>query len=155
MVSVAGVNEWREGELNPQDDYLVAEEPLEIRVGDLPISVTMRTPGHDLELAAGFLFTEGLLSDRSQIASIRNEPDDRQNGANRVRVDLGPDPATGTRRQRKKSGVSTKKEADLLEASWITDAARGEFIDATDSSFASLYELPAFQQMIAAQGTPQ
>jgi FdhD protein len=90
MVSVTGVKEWREGELRPMDDYLVGEEPLEIRVGDRAISVTMRTPGHDLELAAGFLFTEGLISHRSQIASIRAEPDADQNGANRVRVDLAP-----------------------------------------------------------------
>ena len=88
MVSVTGVNEWREGELYPRDDYLVAEEPLEIRVGDAAVSVTMRTPGHDLELAIGFLFTEGLITGRAQVASVQNEPDASQNGANRVRVDL-------------------------------------------------------------------
>jgi FdhD protein len=88
MVSVTGVKEWCEGELRPQDDYLVAEEPLEIRVGDTAISVTMRTPGHDLELAAGFLFTEGLITHRAQIASVRGESDTAQNGGNRVRVDL-------------------------------------------------------------------
>jgi len=90
MVSITGVKEWSEGELRTLDDYLVGEEPLEIRVGDVPLSVTMRTPGHDLELATGFLFTEGLISGRNQIASVRNEPDSRQNGANRVRVDLAP-----------------------------------------------------------------
>ena len=42
-------------------DELAAEEPLEIRVGGRPVSVTMRTPGHDHELTAGFLLTEGLL----------------------------------------------------------------------------------------------
>jgi len=90
MVSVTGVKEWREGELRSQDDYLVAEEPLEIRVGDTAISVTMRTPGHDLELAAGFLFTEGLITHRAQIASVRNETDAGQNATNRVRIDLAP-----------------------------------------------------------------
>ncbi len=90
MVSVTSVNEWREGELRLQNDYLVGEEPLEIRVGEAAISVTMRTPGHDLELAAGFLFTEGLISHRSQIASLGYEADARQNGSNRVRVDLVP-----------------------------------------------------------------
>src|SRR5471032_1308562 len=88
MVSVTGVKEWREGEIRPLEDYLVGEEPLEIRVGDAAVSVTMRTPGHDLELATGFLFTEGLISGRSAIASVQNEPDERQNGGNRVRVDL-------------------------------------------------------------------
>jgi FdhD protein len=90
MVSVTGVKEWHEGELRPLDDYLVGEEPLEIRVGDIAVSVTMRTPGHELELATGFLFTEGLIADRNQIASVRHEPDAKQDGANRVRVDLAP-----------------------------------------------------------------
>ena len=43
------------------DDRVAVEEPLEIRVGGEPIAVTMRTPGHDEELAAGFLHGEGLL----------------------------------------------------------------------------------------------
>jgi FdhD protein len=90
MVSLTGVKEWREGELRSMDDYLVGEEPLEIRIGDAPLSVTMRTPGNDLELATGFLFTEGLITGRSQIASVVHEIDARQNGANRVRVDLTP-----------------------------------------------------------------
>lgn len=90
MVSLTGVKEWSEGELRTHDDYLVGEEPLEIRIGDVPLSVTMRTPGHDLELATGFLFTEGLIAKRNQIAEVRHEPDARQNGANRVRVVLAP-----------------------------------------------------------------
>jgi FdhD protein len=90
MVSVTGVKEWREGELRSLDDYLVGEEPLEIRVGEVAISVTMRTPGHDLELARGFLFTEGLISASAQIASVGHEDDAKQNGGNRVRVDLTP-----------------------------------------------------------------
>ncbi len=64
------VHEWKEGRVQRFQDYLVGEEPLEIRVGKLPLSVTMRTPGHDLELAAGFLFTEGLIQRREQIAAI-------------------------------------------------------------------------------------
>jgi FdhD protein len=90
IVSVTGVNEWREGELRSQNDYLVGEEPLEIRIGEDAFNVTMRTPGHELELAAGFLFTEGLIRSRSEIASLRYEATAKQNGANRVRVDLAP-----------------------------------------------------------------
>jgi FdhD protein len=57
-------------------DRLVTEEPLEIRAagpGQEPVSVavTMRTPGADIELAAGFLFTEGLLTSQEEIATIR------------------------------------------------------------------------------------
>ena len=43
-------------------DTLVVEEPLEIRVGGEPLTVTMRTPGHDIELAAGFLVSEGVIA---------------------------------------------------------------------------------------------
>jgi len=90
MLSVTGVKEWRDGDVRPLEDYLVGEEPLEIQVGDVAVSVTMRTPGHDLELATGFLFTEGLIAGRDQIASVRSESDAKQSGANRVRVDLAP-----------------------------------------------------------------
>ncbi len=43
------------------EDEVAVEEPLEIRVGGQPLAVTMRTPGHDEELALGFLFGEGLI----------------------------------------------------------------------------------------------
>ena len=67
MVSLTRVEEWCDGEVRTIQDYLVGEEPLEIRVGDAALSVTMRTPGHDLELATGFLFTEGLIRGRDQM----------------------------------------------------------------------------------------
>jgi FdhD protein len=64
------VVEWADGAARRLDDDLVTEEPLEIRVGEMPVSVTMRTPGHDLELGAGFLFTEGLLAEPRDLVSI-------------------------------------------------------------------------------------
>ncbi len=62
------------------EDFLAAEEPLEIRLGYGPaqnrvqksISVTMRTPGNDFELAIGFLFTEGIIENAGQVASIKH-----------------------------------------------------------------------------------
>ena len=54
------------------DDVLAVEEPLEIRANDKNISVTMRTPGDDYDLAAGFLFTEGLVRSAEDIESIRH-----------------------------------------------------------------------------------
>jgi FdhD protein len=53
-------------------DRLAVEEPLEVRVNTRSISITMRTPGHDPELAAGFLVTEGLIHNRSEIEDIRS-----------------------------------------------------------------------------------
>jgi FdhD protein len=52
-------------------DLLAVEEPLGIQVDGEPLIVTMRTPGHDIDLAAGFLFTEGLLDSLDAISAIR------------------------------------------------------------------------------------
>jgi FdhD protein len=51
-------------------DSLAAEEPLEIRLSGVPLSVTMRTPGNDFELAAGFLLSEGVLDEPAAIRTI-------------------------------------------------------------------------------------
>ena len=52
-------------------ETLVVEEPLEIRVNGKPITVTMRTPGSDVELAQGFLLTEGVIGHRDDLATVR------------------------------------------------------------------------------------
>src|ERR1700704_260817 len=70
-IDLTQVFEWQDGEIRCLQDWLVAEEPLEIRVDGTPLSVTMRTPGHELELAAGFLFTEGLVRTAEQISALR------------------------------------------------------------------------------------
>ena len=90
------------GETTLQDspDILAVEEPLEIRLG-IPgkghraISITMRTPGDDAELAAGFLFTEGVVHSSDQIESIRHCGPAKgvigkapASNANTIRVDL-------------------------------------------------------------------
>jgi FdhD protein len=70
-----------------QEDVLAIEAPLEIRAGGKSLSVTMRTPGHDSELAAGFLLAEGIIKSARQIRRIT------QVHTNIVTVELGPDPA--------------------------------------------------------------
>ena len=75
----------RDGELEYLSDELTIEEPLEIRVGRKAIATTIRTPGHDDELAAGFLLSEGIVRDRNQIASVST------GGDNRVVVELTDD----------------------------------------------------------------
>jgi FdhD protein len=80
-------------------DAVATEEPLEIQLGFekrgglrvmKSVSITMRTPGHDAELAAGFLFTEGILRDRSQIREIGPAPtvDGRAANGHTIRVTL-------------------------------------------------------------------
>jgi FdhD protein len=64
-----------------KQDLLAVEEPVQIRVEDRDLSITMRTPGNDAELAAGFLFTEGLIHRASDIAGI-------ECGVNSVSVSL-------------------------------------------------------------------
>ncbi|GAB93006.1 formate dehydrogenase accessory sulfurtransferase FdhD [Gordonia rhizosphera] len=74
-------------------DAVVVEEPLEIRINGTPISVTMRTPGSDFELAQGFLMTEGLIGARDDIESIRycnSFDDDGRNTYNVLDVTLAP-----------------------------------------------------------------
>ena len=57
-------------------DHVVVEEPLQIVVDGHPIAVTMRTPGHDEELALGFLLTEGVISTQDQVRKIDTESKD-------------------------------------------------------------------------------
>jgi len=56
--------------IGERDDVLAAEEPLEIRVEGRPLAVVMRTPGHDRELAAGFLLTEGVIKSMKDVFDI-------------------------------------------------------------------------------------
>jgi FdhD protein len=56
-----------------REDAVAVEAPLEVRIGGKPITVLMRTPGHDEELITGFLFNEGVLSDADDIISIESE----------------------------------------------------------------------------------
>ena len=82
-------------------DTLVVEEPLEIRVGGRPLAVTMRTPGSDMELAGGFLVSEGVVSEAGHVRAQRycagavaptGDPDEEEvlNTYNVLDVDLHP-----------------------------------------------------------------
>ena len=61
----------RDGEASHRPDTLAAEEPMEIRVGGRALTVTMRTPGDDFDLAAGFLVSEGVVRAAGDVAGIR------------------------------------------------------------------------------------
>jgi FdhD protein len=76
-----------------QEDVLAVEEPLEIRVGGRSLVVTMRTPGHDFDLAAGFLVSEGVITRGEHFSTARycaGVNEDGQNTYNLLDVTLAP-----------------------------------------------------------------
>jgi len=92
-VEITEIVEWHDGVSRRVVDYLAAEEPLEFRIASAkghvsPLSVTMRTPGHDLELTAGFLLTEGIVGNSEQLASIRALTDEATGKSNVVEVEI-------------------------------------------------------------------
>jgi len=104
------VRRFRGGELGAADDpdLVATEEPFEIRVGysrrdgsraEEPVSVTMRTPGHDEDLAVGFLFTEGIIRARADVQSVVARGQRAADGlVNVVRVELAPGVAVDFKR---------------------------------------------------------
>ena len=84
-----------------REDVLAVEEPLEIRIGSLSFSVTMRTPGNDFDLVAGFLVSEGVIWSPEQLVALRfcaGEDEDGVQTFNVVEAQLRPDvvrPDTG------------------------------------------------------------
>jgi FdhD protein len=74
-------------------ETLAVEEPLEIRVNGTAVTVTMRTPGSDIELAQGFLLTEGVIAGRDDVVTIRycgGKDDSGENTYNVLDVTLAP-----------------------------------------------------------------
>lgn len=125
------VRRYRHGEVHARPDLLAVEEPLEIRLEHGPadarrarsLSITMRTPGNDFELAAGFLFTEGVLSRPDQIARIEfcGPAVDGRSTSNIVKISLMPDVAVemaGLERNfytTSSCGICGKSSLDALE----------------------------------------
>lgn len=101
FVSSVTILQYNLSERKEKADLLATEEPLEIRIGFGPLgdrqqkslSVTMRTPGHDFELAIGFLFTEGIIQHLDQIESVKYCEDvgKQEEKGNVVRVELKPE----------------------------------------------------------------
>lgn len=99
-VSNLHIKRYRSGAWSVPDDIVVVEEPLEIRLGygpledrkEMRLSVTMRTPGQDEELALGFIYTEGIITDKSQVLRVEHcQNVKEEERGNVVRVELHPD----------------------------------------------------------------
>src|SRR5215204_4801352 len=81
------------GDRVERTDTVAVEEPLEIRVGDSPLTTTMRTPGDDFDLAIGHLLTEGLLHAAGEVSTLMHCTDVDETGSptfNVVDVTLAP-----------------------------------------------------------------
>src|SRR5215831_4296856 len=118
------VRRFKDGASTEDQDLLAVEEPLQIRIGGRNLSITMRTPGHDAELAAGFLFTEGLIKQRADIAGI-------ECAENEVIIALTPavepDPERLQRNfyMTSSCGVCGKASIEAIEAAGCTILPRG------------------------------
>ena len=117
---------WRDGKTIERPERLATEEPMEIRAGGpgqepVSVAVTMRTPGHDFELAVGFLVGEGLVRGRHDVATVRycDLPPDQPQLYNVVSVSLTRrfDPAGAERRFYTTSscGICGKASLDQVE----------------------------------------
>lgn len=116
-----------------EDDVLAVEEPLEIRLDQKPLAITMRTPGDDLDLAAGFCFTEGLFHHVAELLDVRHCPTTDQR--NVVLVTLAQEALAARERQIERArrelymssscGLCGKQTLDRIET--IAPPIRGKF----------------------------
>ncbi len=67
-----GMTHWQGNEWQQREDQLTVEEPFEVRIDQRSLAVIMRTPGHDQELAMGFLFTEGVIRQSGDVLTIED-----------------------------------------------------------------------------------
>ena len=134
--------EWRDDRRTAGPDRLVREEPLEIRIGGVPIAVVMRTPGHDDELVRGFLRTEGIVISGDQVRTIRyctdvDEPDAEHNVIQVVlRDDVEVDLPRLRRNMFTTSSCGVCGKASLEQALTVS----GPIEDAGSFPLASLYD---------------
>ena len=149
MTTSVGMTRVGQAAREQRDDVVAVEEPLEIRAswgpaGDVReknISVTMRTPGDDFDLAVGFLFTEGLVRAPDEIESVRH-----WGSPNRVRVALAPHARIDTSRLERNfyttssCGVCGKTSIDAVRVA-CSPVPSGSAVDA-----AVIHRLPEMLQ---------
>jgi FdhD protein len=110
-------------ETGSAQDLVAVEEPLEIRIGGKPVSITMRTPGNDVELAAGFLFGEGILRSASDIERI-----EAANGVNiTVKTEVDTDRLERNFYATSSCGVCGKASIEAVHATGCTMLPRNGF----------------------------
>src|SRR5229473_3002030 len=90
------------------DDQLAAEEPLELRIGGQPLTLMMRTPGHDRDLALGFLFGEGIIRSADDVTGLTVVPNGEHPDLENV-IDVALSPSA--------PGVDRRWQRNFLSAS--------------------------------------
>ena len=148
---------WQSGNRSERAEQLAVEEPLEIRLAGRRFTLTMRTPGNDEELAAGFLFAEGFINDASELGEIRRVRG--RKGApepNAIDVVLNV-PADGLRARLKRNFVMSSSCGVCGKTS--IDSIRRRVVPPTDSArvapailLALSEKLRAGQRVFAATG---
>ncbi|EME52043.1 FdhD protein [Amycolatopsis decaplanina DSM 44594] len=142
-------------------DALAAEEPLEIRVGGKALAVTMRTPGNDVELAHGFLLSEGVLTSREDVAVARycdGVDDQGRNTYNVLDIALAEGvapPETGVERNfytTSSCGVCGKAALDAVRLRSRFSPEKSEFTVGTDVLAKLPDTLRAHQKVFSSTG---
>lgn len=117
----------------PRHDSLAAEEPLEIRVGGTSFAVTMRTPGHDFDLVAGFLVSEGVVTAPDDLRSmIYCAPDLEENTYNVI--DVGVSGAGGVVAASRERNVYTSSSCGVCGLASIDAVATTSAFDVADDA---------------------
>ncbi|MFM9133973.1 MAG: formate dehydrogenase accessory sulfurtransferase FdhD [bacterium] len=129
------VTRFRDGAWDDAPDQLAIEEPLEIEVDGVPVSTTMRTPGHDTELALGWLVAEGAITSTEDIAEAKecfeHVEEDPEQVRRIVQVTTRGRPAVEPRLHATSSACGVCG-ADLID---LTQRTKGWTLDADDTAF--------------------
>lgn len=148
---------WQRGSFAQIDDALAVEEPLEIRLAGRRFTLTMRTPGHDEELAAGFLLAEGFIANAAELGEIRRVRDSKgANEPNAIDVILNVR-AEGLRERLKRNftissscGICGKTSIESITRRMVPIAGRAKIAAATLLELGA--KLRASQEVFAATG---
>ena len=144
---------FTDGRGEPAEDSVALEEPLEIQLDGAPLAVLMRTPGHDEELALGFLVTERVVASPAQVASVRHsravsDPDASENV---IRVLLAPGVSVDLDALRRNLYASSS--CGICGKATIANALASAPPLVDESRFESAFFPPLPQRLQAAQPT--
>ena len=115
------VTHWQEHRQQQREDHLTVEEPLEVRIDHRSLAVIMRTPGHDRELAMGFLFTERVIHQADEVLTIEEAIDaDGLPLANVVNVQL-----RSLEQQNTSTGIDDSRHQPTFERHFAVSSSCG------------------------------